>query len=39
MPPVTTVLEPYWPAAEGGEWQRIAPAEAGFEFGQIEDRR
>jgi CubicO group peptidase (beta-lactamase class C family) len=31
MPPATTALEPYWPAAEGGEWQHLAAAEAGLD--------
>jgi hypothetical protein len=35
MPPATTALEPYWPAAEGGEWQRVAPAEAGLDAAKL----
>src|SRR5262245_26357839 len=31
MPPPTTAFAPYWPAAEGGEWQRISPTEAGLD--------
>jgi len=35
MPPATTALAPYWPAAEGGAWQRITPAEAGLDPAQL----
>jgi hypothetical protein len=37
MLPATTTLASYWPAAEDGDWQRIAPTEAGLNAAKLRD--